>query len=255
MPSSLDLNKNETKTIFFLNSTISTEASRLQKKLLLQTLWCWSGTCVDSQVHPQVTWVAEGFAAVAALVWPHTHMTHEVHVEFGGCGKGSRAHAAFKLPLSAMTLTVSAGLSFALSLALPWRRRAAAGGLAGQLILGVGLTVYAMSRIFLGGAVAVGVAAEVSFELREGGALFSTVADLSLWNVGDACRTGFRKNVIALHAFVTWSLLVAGFTCTWLCSLLASIASFVFSLLPLSLYLCSSCRLVSQMSFSIGHIR
>lgn len=58
-------------------------------------------------MHPQVTGVTEGFAAVAALVWPHTHVAHEVHVEFSGGRERSRAHAALELPLSAVTLSVS----------------------------------------------------------------------------------------------------------------------------------------------------
>lgn len=144
-------------------------------------------------MHPQVTRVAEGFAAVAALVWPHAHVTHEVHVEFGGGRERSRAHAAFKLPLSAVTLTAStAGLTVTLRQALPRRRRGGTGGLAGQLLLGVD----AVSGIFLGGAVAVGVAAEVRFEVGEGGAFFSTVADLTLWDAGYACKMGYRNSVI-----------------------------------------------------------
>lgn len=192
---------------------------------------CCSGTCVDSQVHPQVTGVAEGFAAVAALVRPHAHVTHEVHVEFGGSGKGSRTHAAFKLPLSTVTLTVYAGLAVTLSLALPRRRRGAAGGLAGQLLLGVGLTMDAVSGVFLGGAGAVGVAAEVSFELREGCAFFTTVADLFLWNMGDACKK-YR------YSFTPLEFISCESTC--LCLLLTLFALFLPSYLSLSPFLCSS---------------
>lgn len=154
-------------------------------------------------MHPEVTRVAEGFAAVAALVWPHAHVTHEVHVEFGGGGERPRAHAAFELPLSAVPLSVSAaaaGLGVTLRLALPRWRRGGAGGLAGQLLLGVGLSVDAVGRVFLGGAVAVGVAAEVRFELGEGGAFLSTVADLTLWNVGYSCKVRHRKKTSTVVA-------------------------------------------------------
>lgn len=149
-------------------------------------------------MHPEVARVAEGFAAVAALVRPHTHVAHEVHVEFSGGCERPRAHAALKLPLSAVTLSVSAaaaGLTVSLSLALPRRRRGATGGLAGQLLLGVWLTVDAVTGVFLGGAVAVGVAAEVRFELGERGAFFSAVTDLTLWNVRDAWKIGYGNNV------------------------------------------------------------
>lgn len=56
----------------------------------------------------------------------------------------------------------------------------------------------AMSGVFLGGTVAVGVATKVRFKLGKGGAFFSTMADLTLWNVGYTCKMGDRHNVIII---------------------------------------------------------
>lgn len=90
----------------------------------------------------------------------------------------------------------ASGLSITLRLALPRRGRGGTGGLAGKLLLGVGLTVDAMGGVFMGGAMALGVAAEVRFELRERGAFFSTVADLTLWNMWYACEVGYSYSIV-----------------------------------------------------------
>lgn len=90
----------------------------------------------------------------------------------------------------------AAGLSINLRLALPRWGRGGTGGLAGKLLLGVGLTVDAMGGVFMGRTVAVGVAAEVRFELGEGGAFFSTVADLTLWDTWYTCKAGNSCNII-----------------------------------------------------------
>ncbi len=37
-------------------------------------------TCVDSQVFSEIAGIAEGFAAVATLVWSHAHVPHEMHI-------------------------------------------------------------------------------------------------------------------------------------------------------------------------------
>lgn len=67
-------------------------------------------TCVDTEMHAQVTRVAEGLAAVFTLVWLHPHMTHEMDVELSGGGEGSGTHAALKSSLSRVAMTTSGGI-------------------------------------------------------------------------------------------------------------------------------------------------
>lgn len=64
-------------------------------------------TCVDLEVHPEVAGITKGLTAVFTLVRLHSNMSHEMHIEFSGCNKSSRTHAALKFLLSHMTLTFS----------------------------------------------------------------------------------------------------------------------------------------------------
>lgn len=60
-------------------------------------------------MHPEITGVAEGFAAVFTLVRFHSNVSHEVHVELCGRDEGLGTHAALKLLLSHMALTFRSG--------------------------------------------------------------------------------------------------------------------------------------------------
>lgn len=60
---------------------------------------------MNLQVHPEVAGIAEGLAAVLALMRLHPNVTHEVHVELGGRDKGPGAHAALELLLAPVTQT------------------------------------------------------------------------------------------------------------------------------------------------------
>lgn len=88
-------------------------------------------TCVDPEVHAQVTGVTEGLAAVFTLVWLHAHVTHEVDVELGGGGEGPGAHAALKPPLPRVAVTgsvrVGAGEAVVMRVAGPGGRGGARG--------------------------------------------------------------------------------------------------------------------------------
>lgn len=65
---------------------------------------------MNFQVHPEVAGIAEGLAAVLALVRLHPNVTHEVHVELGGRDKGPGAHAALELLFTPVTLTFGPGV-------------------------------------------------------------------------------------------------------------------------------------------------
>lgn len=65
--------------------------------------------CVNLEMHPEVTGVAEGFAAVFTLVRFHSNVSHEVHVELRGCDECLGAHAALKLLLPHVALTLRPG--------------------------------------------------------------------------------------------------------------------------------------------------
>lgn len=92
-------------------------------------------TCVNFQVFSKIAGVTESLAAVAALVRPHAHVTHEMHVQFRGRGKRPRAHAAFKLPLAAVSVPVAAGMFVHIRMALPLWRGSGSGSLVGHLFL------------------------------------------------------------------------------------------------------------------------
>lgn len=64
---------------------------------------------MNLQVHPEVAGVTEGFATVLALVRFHTHMAHEVHLEFSGCNERPGTHAAFEFLLPNVALTFCPG--------------------------------------------------------------------------------------------------------------------------------------------------
>lgn len=138
-------------------------------------------TCVNFQVFSEIAGVTESFAAVAALVWSHAHVTHEVHVQFRGCGKRSRAHAAFKLPLAAVSVPVAAGMFVHIRMALPLWRGGGPGALVGHLFLRLRLAV---GGVVLGGAMALGVTVQVRLKFRERGTFFTTMANLAFWHSG-----------------------------------------------------------------------
>lgn len=171
-------------------------------------------TCVDLEVHPEVAGVAESLTAVFTLVRFHSNVSHEVHVELCGCDKGPGAHAALELLLPYVTLTLRSGcnrlrapvsvtstvsvftvcLSCSVGGVAGPRGRRGAGCPVVELLLLMGmllmlllcLLLLLLSVVLLGRAVAVRglvlvvVAVQMSLQLREGGALFTTLTDVAL---------------------------------------------------------------------------
>lgn len=176
---------------------------------------------MNLEVHPEVTGVAEGLAAVFTLVRLHPHVAHEVHVELGAGDEGPGTHAALELLLPRVTLTlrsaavrvcvaaaaatvvVAVCLSRSMSVAGP-RGGGGARGPVGELVLRVRVLVLLrrllllllLRGVVLRWAVAVGglvmlvtvMAVQVRLELREGGTLFAALADLTLGHLRNTCR-------------------------------------------------------------------
>lgn len=187
-------------------------------------------TCVNLEMHPEVARITEGLAAVFTLVRLHPHMPHKVHIELRGCNKCPGTHAALELLLTNMTLTFCSGSSvirvsitatpaaaaviavcLPSSVAMAWPRgRGGARGAIGQFfflvsgLLRLWLLLLLMLRVLLRrGAVAVWrlvmavvtvMAVKMRLELREGGALFATVAELILRHLRNTCADrGWRS--------------------------------------------------------------
>lgn len=178
---------------------------------------CRSPTCVDFEVRPEVAGVAEGLAAVFTLVRLHPHVSHEVHIEFGGGSEGAGTHAALELLLPHVSRAFRPGSVVRVSTigaaAVRWSRSVTvtgpggggggAGASVGKLLFLVKvlrllvLLLLLLGRwkllllrvIVLRRAVAVrrlimaavtSMATKVSFELRKGRALFTTLTYLTL---------------------------------------------------------------------------
>ena len=179
-------------------------------------------TCVNLEMHPEVAGITECLAAVFTLVRLHPHMPHKVNIELCGCDKCPGTHAALELLLTNMTLTFCSGSSVtrvsitatpaaaviavclpcSVAMAWPWGRGGARGAI-GQLfflvsgLLRLWLLLLLMLRVVLRrGAVAVWglvmavvtvMAVKMRLELREGGTLFATVAELTLRHLWNTC--------------------------------------------------------------------
>lgn len=134
----------------------------------------------------KIAGVTESLAAVAALVRSHANVTHEMHVQFSRRGKRSGAHAAFKLPLTAVSVPIATGMFIHIRMALPLWRGRGSGSFVGHFFLLLCLAVGGVSRVVLDGAMTLGVAVQVRFKFGERGTFFSTVANLAFWNCWDA---------------------------------------------------------------------
>lgn len=84
----------------------------------------------------------------------------------------------------AVAAAAAVGMFIHVGVALPLWGGSGAGSLIGHFLLRLGLVVCSMSRVVLGWAVALGMAAEVGFQLCERGTFFSTMTYLSLWHSG-----------------------------------------------------------------------
>lgn len=155
-------------------------------------------------MHPQVAGVAEGLAAVLTLVRFHPDVTHEVNVELGGRDEGPGAHAALVLLLPDRTLAFSSGgdaVGCSAPAAVCWscwvvgaRPRRGGGGGAGGPIGELLLQMNVLLRLplLLRRAVVVTrwvVAAQVRLQLREGGAFFTALTDLTFRHLRNTWET------------------------------------------------------------------
>lgn len=166
-------------------------------------------------MHPEVAGITEGLTAVFTLVRFHPHVPHEVHVELCGCEESAGTHATFEFLLPYMTLTFRSGgtvvgvsitvgpatvvvtvcLPCTRGVAGPWRGGGARGPSSQLLFL---VSVLLLLRVLLLRwtvavwrlvmAVVTVMTIKVRLELRERGALFAAMADLSLGDLRNTCE-------------------------------------------------------------------